>query len=181
MRKNFSVKQIMSFAMKDGDFCMSLNYIKIIVDRIVAFSKNVRREHPVRSKATLALGFAICIYIMNILILIYVLKGIEILNNNFDLAKLLGMLAIIVIPIITTVKMVVHFKEKIIEYEDYFRWLSNIITVLIPIVLLYGAYYPEEDIIKILLLNKYLLGAPFVILLICPIIGLYKLKDKETN
>jgi len=155
--------------------------------------QQIEEEKGFLQKIILALGFAAVIYAWYIVPLRYILPWLETLSANNDFIINIGMIIIVLTLVIITTVMVHWRRKDIPEYEGYFRWLSDIVTVLMLIVIMYKTYYVphinqvayDEGLLKKILLiflsNEGLLGFPFVILLIRAVIGAYRLVSKEND
>lgn len=156
--------------------------VKFCVDTIAQYYNEFKRQHPFAFKIVLSLGFAVLVYSVYIAALLNFLFVIVILSKYktlFALLEVISMLSILGFPLAAAVYMIKQF-YPVLEYEKYFRWLSDCIAVLVPIVFLYDTYYHLDDITKMFLLNKWFLGFPYVILLIRAVIGFYKLKQEAS-
>lgn len=72
-------------------------------------------------------------------------------------------------------------RDKIREYEKYYRLIADGITAIITIVVLYDQYYGVSDLVKILVLNKEFIGLPMVIYFIRVLVSGYVLNKDENS
>ncbi len=139
-------------------------------------------------KIGICFGFIIVVFAFYILISIVILKLMEfILYQNADLLKLLGFFAILCIPFAVTIWLYKDFRKVMLELKDYFKLWADFGAVLVPVVIMYKAYYLPEitqashsnNLLIVLLSNEGILGIPFVILLIRFIVAFGDLKENE--